>query len=272
MTEAKASGNAQPSHKSWQKGSMKMAFVGTIGDKINVSVEVKGIHSYIDYSFGYRGTTKYIYVFEDEAGNVYTWNTASFSDMDKNDIVKIKAEIKAHKVYKEQEQTALKRVKVIEILAKGLSEDYIKDKMIQKKHDEQMASMQEGDFIFVMPYRQYKERYADCETIAGSYVERNPYVRDSVAMISVLIRKGRLVPSGVRGEHFSGYEIHFDLDGKRSFCTYRAVNEENALNRCKKDFPAGKNFECEKIYHNRNHKENINYYIEWNLGSDKYDQ
>ena len=50
--------------------------------------------------------------------------------------------------------------------------------------------------------------------------------------------------SGVRGEHYSGYEMQNEIGQK---CTYRAVSEENAMKRIKKDFP-DHTWECVKIY------------------------
>ena len=61
--------------------------------------------------------------------------------------------------------------------------------------------------------------------------------------IAVIIRVGRLKASGVRGEHYSGYELENEVG---SHIVYRAVKEENAIKRATKEF--GGNWECVKIY------------------------
>jgi hypothetical protein len=84
-----------------------------------------------------------------------------------------------------------------------------------------------------MPYRQYKEHYSDCETVIDSYEDRN-----GNKVIKVIIREGRLKNSGVRGKHFSGYEVEFkDENGKKARCTFRAVCEDNVMKQWKKLFP-----------------------------------
>lgn len=74
-----------------------------------------------------------------------------------------------------------------------------------------------------MHYSQYKQHYADCETVPGSY--------DKVTKtILVLLPEGRVKPSGVRGKKFKGYQIGMTMqDGKHGYCSYRAVCEENAM-------------------------------------------
>lgn len=79
-----------------------------------------------------------------------------------------------------------------------------------------------------MLYRQYKQHYSDCETVADSY-------NKSLKTIAVLIPDGRVKPSGVRGRRFSGYQLWFlDENGEKKFCSYRAVSAENATKQHKK--------------------------------------
>ena len=76
-----------------------------------------------------------------------------------------------------------------------------------------------------MPYRQYKQHYADCETVPGSYdkIEKK---------ITVIIPDGRMKPSGVRGERFHDYQLFWtNADGKSGYCIYRAVSKSNAMKR-----------------------------------------
>jgi len=82
--------------------------------------------------------------------------------------------------------------------------------------------------VRTMPYRQYKQHYADCEIVNGSYDERNK-------TIEVIIPEGREKPSGVRGQRFSGYELWAqDSAGKAFHICYRAVSRENAMKQHKR--------------------------------------
>lgn len=79
-----------------------------------------------------------------------------------------------------------------------------------------------------MLYSQYKQHYPDCQTVRGSYDEGKK-------TIEVIIPEGRMKNSGVRGQHFHGYEIYcIDDKGRKVFVTYRAVSDDNALKQHKK--------------------------------------
>ena len=231
-----------------------MAHVGKIGDKITAEVTLVGIYKYTDYAFSFYGTDHYIYTMKDAESNVYVWKTTSFMSVEtdedcwypikKNDKIQITGTIKDHSEYKDEPQTVLQRVKV-KLIERALTYEEIK----AMKQQEQLATLQEGDFVWTMPYKQYKEHYADCETIYGSFndhEEENSRRRRNFIpkTIDVIIRSGRLKNSGTRGEHYSGYEMTNELGQK---ITYRAVKEENALQRVKKDFPEH-TWECTKIY------------------------
>ena len=72
-------------------------------------------------------------------------------------------------------------------------------------------------------YRQYKQHYADCNTIPGTYDK-------TTRSIEVDIPEGRIKNSGVRGKTFHGYHLWFlDASGEKHFCVYRAVSRENAM-------------------------------------------
>lgn len=78
-----------------------------------------------------------------------------------------------------------------------------------------------------MPYRTYKRRFADCDIIGGSY---DTLTKTIEVDIPDEIKKEREKPSGVRGQHFSGYELYFiNCNGDIKYCTYRAVSAENAM-------------------------------------------
>lgn len=100
------------------------------------------------------------------------------------------------------------------------------------------------DHIERMHYKRYKQHFADCQTVPGSY-------NTTEKTISVILPEGRLKPSGVRGERFMGFQLWFcDQNGEEHYCTYRAVCMSNAEKQhrkyCKKngwrpiDTPEGK--------------------------------
>lgn len=223
----------------------------------------------IEYSamrFGGYGTeTRYIHKFADAEGGVYVWKTTAMLGFDvesekgdgyktkgdkwlrwesvnRGDVVTISATIDGVSEYKGETQTEIKRVKVIGRTFKAKTPQEIeaeKKAEEEAKRNAQISSLQGRDFIWRMPYKQYKEHYSDCETVLGSFESEN-----GKSYISVIIREGRLKASGTRGERFSGYTMENE-DGNR--VTYRAVCEENALKRVNKEFP-GKKWECVKIY------------------------
>lgn len=233
-------------------------YIGEAGKRLTLRLTLKNEYTYTDYAFSYYGTEKYIYTFEDADGNVFVWKTGSllgydyevtvetkkgtrsdirFDGVRKGDSAEIKATVKDHSEYKGTKQTVLTRVKVISI-------DHIptKEEVDKKQAEDQKASLKGGDFIWSrMPYRQYKEHYADCETIKGSFRYENtrPY-------IDVIIREGRLKASGTRGEHYKGYEF-LSPDETMRMC-FRAVSEENAKKQLLKEKPEATDWECVKIY------------------------
>lgn len=84
--------------------------------------------------------------------------------------------------------------------------------------------------VETMLYRRYKQHFADCETVAGSY-DKN------TKTIDVLLPDGRLKPSGVRGQsfhymEFTGVEI---ATGRPVRCTIKATCRANAIKRLSSD-------------------------------------
>jgi len=235
-----------------------MAYVGNIRDKITAEITIVGYYEFTSYSFSYYGNLTRIYKMKDEDGNILVWKTGScmsvvvgvdkygndiFHVAGKGDKLEITGTVKDHSVYKDEEQTVLTRVKF-----KFIEKTVTFDEKVQLTQKEQLDTLNEGDFVWEMPYKQFKEHYSDCETLYHSYDDHAEECRHTnehiPATIVVIIREGRLKKSGVRGEHFSGYEFENEL-GKK--VTYRAVNEDNALRRCKKDFPENE-WKCVKIY------------------------
>lgn len=223
--------------------------IGVIGEKISVEVKLVSEYEYTDYSFSYYGTTHYIYTMIDSLGNVFVWKTTSLMSVPrdddgrewhfvaKGDVIRIEGKVKAHDEYKGTAQTVLTRCKY-SLIQIAPTEAEIE----AAKRETQIASLTGGDFIWErMPYKQYREHYSDCETIRGSF-ERDPH-GDST--IDVIIREGRLKKSGVRGEHYSGYQFRTDTG---ALVCYRAISEETARKRLIKDFPNGAEWELVQIF------------------------
>ena len=211
-------------------------YFGEIGKRYN-EMTLKFVKQF-EYSipYGYPNGVGYINVFEDADGNTFVWKTStimSTESVDKrgncftefvrrNDTVVVKATVKDHKEYKGTEQTILTRVSVVRFVDRAPT----KEEILAKKREDQLLTLTGKDFVWRIPYKQYKEHYSDCETVAGSYD-----CEDST--IEVIIREGRLVPSGVRGKHFHSYMFIVN-EGK---CCFYAVSVENAEKQCRREFP-----------------------------------
>lgn len=231
-----------------------------MADRIKKEVTVKGIYSYTRPAYGYGTERVYIYKMESE-GIIYVWKTTTFwcvktiktnrkgmeytdyDKVEKGDVLIITASIKGEDEYNGEKQTLVQRVKLVERTFRAERWEEIQARLEEEKEvkkQAQLESIGDNDVVWNMPYRQYKEHYADCETIIDSY----ECDRRGHKTIKVIIREGRLKASGVRGEHFSGYELENELGGRT---VYRAVSEENAIKRANKDFP-DHIWECVKIY------------------------
>lgn len=240
-------------------------------ERIEAVVTMKGIFKFSVPSFGGWSTEdRYIYNMVAEDGTVYVWKTGTFMcikvldevhgwDIDskgrklahhainRDDVIRIKASVKGVGEYKGEQQTELTRVTVVERIFKAKTEEELAEERAAERaqrRQAQIESLQGADFLWTIPYRQYKEHYADCETLAGSYDKRD----NAPAEITVIIREGRLKPSGVRGMHYHGYEFHYVEDGKKFRACYRAVSEENALRRLMKECPNATGITPGKIY------------------------
>lgn len=230
-------------------------------NRIKITGVLAGNYSFDRPAFGYGTETVTIYKIAGNDGKTYVWKTTGDLGMqievpfetrgaylydpdkrkawvwrspNKGDTVTITAAVKGESEYKGEQQTELQRCKLLEIIEKPEE---------PKPVAREIAPLADGDQKIRMQYRQYKEHYADCETVPGSF-----YQDDFGSFIDVIVRAGRMKNSGVRGEHFAGYEIEFTENGKTQACTYRAVCEDNALKRAQKDFPNGTGFNCRKVY------------------------
>lgn len=225
--------------------------------RIEITATLKNDYAYKAPAYGYGYETRHIYTFEAD-GRVYVWKTAAlmgidteggFARINPGDVIRLKATVKGESEYKGQPQTVLTRVSVLERLSKGKTPEEIaaeKEAAREAKKAAQLATIGGGDFIWHgMPYKQYKEHYADCETVVGSF--RNEFGK---ARVDVIVRDGRLKASGVRGQHYAGYEFFVVTpDGKKTRAVYRAVCEDNALRRLNKDYPEAAEVIPGKIYY-----------------------
>lgn len=228
-----------------------MGYIGEIGKRVTIRVTYKKSFDYKDYKFSYYGTTHFTHIFEDADGNTLVWKSTNPVEEIVNDeckfiphgsVVELTGTVKDHSLYKETEQTVLTRCKF-----KMIERAKTQQEINQEKAEAQQATIGENDFIWEMPYRQYKAHYSDCETVIGSF-DRHEDSHGNVhgdPTIKVIIREGRLKNSGVRGQHFRGYEFTSDA-GKK--VVYRAVSEDNARKQLKKEFRNSDNWECTTIY------------------------
>lgn len=219
-------------------------YIGNVKDKLTLKVKLSKHFRYERMKYAGYGTEMHdVYIFEDEEGNVLSWDTASTlwrredEPSEVGDVLEISGTVKAHKEYKGVEQTCLSRVKVITVIHES-NERAERAARRAAQIQAQWDSLEEGDTTVRMPYRQYKEHYADCETIIDSY-------SDETHTILVICRAGRIKNSGVRGEHFSGYTLESET-GKK--VNYRAVCEENAIKRAVKKY-GDLGWKCTKIWH-----------------------
>lgn len=218
-------------------------FIGNIKEKVEISAVYEKTFRFMS-CYG----EQYIHKFTDTNGNVLVWKTQNPVEtsgknqelIPEGSKVAIKATIKDHQEYKGEAQTAIIRCK-FDIIEKGATK---KEKQEAKKK-EQLSSIQDGDQILTLLYRTYKEHYADCETVAGSFNAENGYVT-----IDVIIRAGRMVASGVRGQRFSTYVLQ-NKKTKIKMCFY-AVCEENAFKQATKEKGFNTNeLECVQVFNGK---------------------
>ena len=81
-----------------------------------------------------------------------------------------------------------------------------------------------------MAYRQYKNSYADCKTVNGSY-------DGTSKTVEVIIPDGRMKPSGVRGQRFRTIWLFVGEDKDHLFKQgFRAVDYSHALKQAKRSY------------------------------------
>lgn len=206
--------------------------------RVEKKVKVVGIFHYDRRRYaGYGVETVNIYKMVDES-DVYVWKTTSdltFDDYQiyKDSVIVIAATVKGESEYNGEKQIEVNRVKVKEVIELGKSWEQIqteREEAREAKRVEQLASLKGEDFIWRMPYKQYKERYADCETVIDSF--NRP--RFGTASIEVIIREGRLKVSGVRGKHFHSFRLGWEEEDGKHTSPFVAVDLDHAMAQAQK--------------------------------------
>lgn len=192
-----------------ETGFYRRKFSGYGDEYVNIYIMSDG-----DTTYMWKTTADLMHEVVHENGNVEMYFPKA------GDVIRIKATIKGETEYNGKPQTEVNRVKVTEVICKYK----------EMKYAEQINSLEDGDFIWQgMPYRQYKESYSDCEVVIDSFDDHDG---KRPATVDVIIRKGRVKPSGTRGEKFAYYVLESD-DGRVH--TYKAVCEDNAITRAEKE-------------------------------------
>ena len=218
--------------------------------RVDIKVKLIGNYQFDREKYaGYGYETVSIYKMTDDDGKIYVWKTTSWlayddKEINRDSVIIITATVKGESEYKGEKQTELTRVKVKEVIEMGKSIEQIqaeREEAREAKKAEQLASLKGGDFVWTMPYKQYKERYADCETVIDSFVRP----RFGVSHIDVIIREGRLKASGVRGKHFHSYALEWEENGETVKGAFVAVDYEHAEAQFRK--MVGRGVECRLV-------------------------
>lgn len=191
-------------------------YVGTVGEKIEFTAIVKRSFSYERPSFyGYGNEVCFVHEFVDENGNVFVWYSTASIEAREGDTVKVRGTIKKHAEYTPKENV---------IYDEGNTRCYEDSKIVVKQTILTRCK-------------------ADCKTVAGSYNE-------NTHEIDVIIPEGRMKKSGVRGEHYAGYEMEWtdSTDGKTYKTCYRAVDAEHAEKHLLRDYKTATNITFSRIY------------------------
>lgn len=207
--------------------------------RAEMKVKLVGDYQYDRHKYaGYGYETVNIYKMTDDNGTIYVWKTTSWlayndETINRGSVIVIAASVKGKSEYNGEMQTELSRVKVKEVLEMGKSIEQIqaeREQAREAKKAEQMASLKGEDFVWRMPYKQYKERYADCETVIDSF--NRP--RFGTASIEVIIREGRLKASGVRGKHFHSFKLSWEEEDGKHTSPFVAVDLDHAIAQAQK--------------------------------------
>lgn len=90
-------------------------YVGNIGDRIEIPVELVGRYSFETHLGGWgRTELRHIYTMKDAAGNVFVWKTGVYINPDESNTFTIRGTVKDHSEYKGIKQTVLTRCNILE--------------------------------------------------------------------------------------------------------------------------------------------------------------
>lgn len=174
-----------------------------------------------------------LFIFVDNEGHKYTWKTSSapcYTDATpgpkEGDTLTCDASVKETTTYKGELQTVLTRCRNFSFVSNECEE---RAKQKHAARQQQLDSVHEGDKIVEMPYRQFKAHYADCETVIDSFRYRVAAYDKEEAVISVIIRKGRLKASGVRGEQYALFTFYNNATAEKK--VLKAISETTARRR-----------------------------------------
>lgn len=177
-------------------------------------------------------------IFKDEK-NTYVWTTtkwgATWMEEEKRnivagDVVTFTATIGETTTYNGNEQIKLTRCKDFSFVEHKETYEERMERTKAERIEKQKKSIKESDRVLHMEYSRYKNHYADCETIIGSYRGGDEY---RFATIWVIVPEGRMKPNGMRGQNVWSWPF-VDEDGHGM--TISAIDLEHA----KKRLPKGK--------------------------------
>lgn len=194
---------------------------------------------HFDNQFSFYNDTIRMFILVDENGHKYVWKTAGraeyadYTPVCTGDTFVCEATVKEVTTYKGEEQTVLTRCRKFELVSHNADDAAVKQfERDEETAEKQLATLSDGDIVMTLDYARYKKHYADCEKVAGSY---RAFGRDKeIQLIDVIVRKGRLVNSGVRGKHYNMF-CFFDANENKSE-NLIAISETTARRR----LPAGK--------------------------------
>lgn len=109
----------------------------------------------------------YTYIFEDTDGHTVVWKTSKdLGDIGYGSIITLTGKIKGESEYKGNPQTLVTRCHMNQVLFEGYTEEEYKE--IKKQR--QLESLADDCEIVTVSYKEYKEKYSNCETVINSFV------------------------------------------------------------------------------------------------------
>lgn len=113
--EAEEKARREAEEKAEAERKARSQYIGSIGEKIEIDVTFDHMAWYEIHN-GWMTTKMFIYNFVDDQGNKIVWKTSSglHRHVDDGEHIRIKGTIKDHSEYKDEKQTSIIRVKIIE--------------------------------------------------------------------------------------------------------------------------------------------------------------